>query len=68
MTDPNNNEHTATDQQEVIEEGMQGADGEVDANGLAKNFDREEKLSELQNNLQDMTQPVSPGEEQQGNS
>lgn len=42
------------DQNTVIEEGMQGATGDVDANGLEKNFDRQEKLDELRENLQDV--------------
>lgn len=45
-----------TDQHEVIEEGMQGATGNVDANGLdADMSDRQkaDKLSELQDNLGD---------------
>lgn len=54
-TDPGNNEHTHIDQQEVIEEGMQGADGNVDANGLEGGADRQERLEELRENLQDMT-------------
>ncbi|SEJ24068.1 glutamate racemase [Deinococcus reticulitermitis] len=43
-----------TDQQEVIEEGMQGATGNVDANGLDQGMtqqDKEEKLEELNDNL-----------------
>ncbi len=35
----------------TIEEGMQGATGEVDANGLEPGFDADEKLSELKANL-----------------
>ncbi|MBB5232611.1 hypothetical protein [Deinococcus budaensis] len=47
--------HTyATDQQEVIEEGMQGATGNVDANGLSGEAGRD-KLEELRANLADMT-------------
>ena len=43
-----------TDQQEVIEEGMQGATGNVDANGMDKDMSDQEKadkLSELEDNL-----------------
>lgn len=46
-----------TDQQEVIEEGMQGATGNVDANGLDKNMSeaqKEEKLEELTDNLSNL--------------
>jgi hypothetical protein len=57
MTDQKTGENAVvsdTDQHEVVSEGMQGGTGEMDANGLEKNFDREEKLSELQENLQDV--------------
>lgn len=43
-----------TDQNEVIEEGMQGATGNVDANGMDRNMSdkqKADKLSELQDNL-----------------
>lgn len=43
-----------TDQNEVIEEGMQGATGNVDANGMDRDMSdkqRADKLSELQDNL-----------------
>ncbi len=43
-----------TDQQEVIEEGMQGATGNVDANGMDKDMsdkEKADKLSELEDNL-----------------
>lgn len=53
---------TPTDQQETVREGMQGATGEADANGLAQNFDREEKLGELQDNLADVTADRPGGE------
>ncbi|GMA14018.1 hypothetical protein E5F05_18755 [Deinococcus metallilatus] len=53
------------DQNTVIEEGMQGATGDMDADGLEKNFDRQEKLSELRENLQDVT---APQEDQRGNA
>ena len=46
-----------TDQQEVIEEGMQGATGNVDANGMDKGMsegEKQEKLDELQSNLSDL--------------
>lgn len=62
MTDPKTGENAVvTDeaQNEVVQETMQGGEGEMDANGLGKNFDREEKLGELRENLQDM---VNAGE------
>ena len=43
-----------TDQNEVIEEGMQGATGNVDANGMDRDLSdkqKADKLSELQDNL-----------------
>jgi hypothetical protein len=43
-----------TDQQEVSEEGMQGATGNVDANGMDKDMsdkEKADKLSELEDNL-----------------
>lgn len=46
-----------TNQHEVIEEGMQGATGNVDANGMDKNMSEQEKqkkLNELQSNLSDV--------------
>jgi lycopene beta-cyclase len=47
--------HTyASDQHEVIEEGMQGATGNVDTNGLSNDAGRD-KLEELRANLADMT-------------
>lgn len=57
MTDQKTGENAVVsdaDQNEVVGEGMQGGTGEMDANGLEKNFDREEKLSELRENLQDV--------------
>ena len=54
-TDPGNNEHTHIDQQEVIEEGMQGADGDMDANGLSHHGSRQERLEELRENVQGLT-------------
>lgn len=39
------------DQQEVIEEGMQGAVGNVDADGLAPDVNRQQKLEELRENV-----------------
>lgn len=36
---------------ETISEGMQGATGEMDANGLSPHFESEEKLEELKENL-----------------
>lgn len=47
--------HTyATDQQEVVEEGMQGATGNMDANGLSGDAG-EDKLEELRTNLSGLT-------------
>ncbi|OLV18535.1 lycopene cyclase family protein [Deinococcus marmoris] len=43
------------DQQEVIEEGMQGAVGNVNADGLAPGVDREEKLEELRENMAEVS-------------
>ncbi|CAM3892454.1 lycopene cyclase family protein [Deinococcus frigens] len=43
------------DQQEVIEEGMQGAVGNVNADGLAPDVDREEKLEELRENMAEVS-------------
>ncbi|EYB69560.1 hypothetical protein DEIPH_ctg004orf0070 [Deinococcus phoenicis] len=60
MSDPKREEHLEQpdlDQHDVIEEGMQGGTGDMDANGLEKNFDREEKLGELRDNLADVTAP-----------
>ncbi|WP_019588754.1 hypothetical protein [Deinococcus apachensis] len=62
MTDRKTGENAALSdeaQNEVVEETMQGGEGEMDANGLGKNFDREEKLGELRENLQGM---VNAGE------
>ena len=39
------------DQQEVIEEGMQGATGNVNVDGLAPDVDRQKKLEELRENI-----------------
>jgi len=57
MTDKNAEDrgHTyATDQQEVVEEGMQGATGSMDANGLSGEAGQA-KLEELRSNLSGMT-------------
>ena len=56
MTDKTQDQgHTyATDQHEVIEEGMQGATGNVDANGLTGDAGRD-KLEELRANLANVT-------------
>ncbi|TSA88116.1 hypothetical protein FNU79_02515 [Deinococcus detaillensis] len=35
----------------TIQEGMQGGTGEMDANGLAPDFDSGEKMEELKENL-----------------
>lgn len=43
------------DQQEVIEEGMQGAVGNVNADGLAPGVDREQKLEELRENMAEVS-------------
>lgn len=50
MTNPDSRA-TDTDQQDTIEEGMQGADGNADANGLDPHADKEAKLRELEENL-----------------
>lgn len=40
------------DQSEKVEQGMQGADGNVDSNGLSTDAsERQEKLEELSENL-----------------
>lgn len=60
MTDHKTGENAALSdeaQNEVVQETMQGGEGEMDANGLGKNFDREEKLGELRENLQGMASP-----------
>ena len=44
-----------------IGEGMQGASGDMDANGLESGTDREEKLSELEENLQGLTSADGSG-------
>lgn len=66
--DAGNNEHTHIDQQEVIEEGMQGADGNVDANGLSGGTNRQEKLGELRENLADLTDASTDEEAALGRS
>ncbi|GHF95644.1 hypothetical protein GCM10017783_04440 [Deinococcus piscis] len=43
-----------TDQQAEITEGMQGATGDADANGLDPKADPQEKLAELEKNMQDI--------------
>ncbi|UQN05660.1 lycopene cyclase family protein [Deinococcus sp. QL22] len=53
MTQPEQSQRE--DQHEIVEDGMQGATGSADANGLDPNVDREEKLAELRENLADMT-------------
>lgn len=53
MTNPNP-ESGDVNQNEVIEEGMQGADGNVDANGLQPDMtdsEKQQKLEELKENL-----------------
>ncbi|WP_199698564.1 hypothetical protein [Deinococcus cavernae] len=53
MTNPNP-ESGDIKQDEVVEEGMQGADGNVDANGLEADMteaEKQEKLRELRENL-----------------
>ena len=48
-----------TDQQEVIEDGMQGATGNVDSTGLDRNMsegEKQDKLDELKENLTDLGQ------------
>lgn len=44
-----------------IQEGMQGASGDMDANGLEPGADREEKLGELRDNLQGLTDTPDAG-------
>ncbi|PTA69578.1 lycopene cyclase family protein [Deinococcus arcticus] len=56
MTNPDHADHTIrrhedTDQHEVIEDGMQGATGSTDANGLDQGADLAEKVRELRENL-----------------
>lgn len=46
---------TDASQTEVIEEGMQGADGNMDANGLKPGTTPAEKLDELKENLSDLS-------------
>ncbi|MFB9994254.1 lycopene cyclase family protein [Deinococcus oregonensis] len=53
MTQPEQSQRE--DQNETVEDGMQGATGSADANGLDPNVDREEKLAELRENLADVT-------------
>ncbi|ANE43963.1 lycopene cyclase family protein [Deinococcus puniceus] len=53
MTQPEQSQRE--DQHEIVEDGMQGATGSADANGLDPNVDREEKLAELRENLADVT-------------
>ncbi|WP_019008078.1 lycopene cyclase family protein [Deinococcus aquatilis] len=53
MTQPEQSQRE--DQHEIVEDGMQGATGNADSNGLDPNVDREEKLDELRENLADMT-------------
>ncbi|MDB5045352.1 MAG: carotenoid cyclase, partial [Deinococcus sp.] len=53
MTQPEQSQRE--DQHETVEDGMQGATGSADANGLDPNVDREEKLAELRENLADVT-------------
>lgn len=56
MTNPNP-ESGDVDQTEQINDGMQGADGSVDANGMDPAVSAQEKLEELRENLD------SPGAE-----
>ncbi|MFD2609910.1 hypothetical protein ACFSR9_10765 [Deinococcus taklimakanensis] len=46
---------TDASQTEVIEEGMQGADGNMDANGLNPGTQGTDKLEELKDNLSDLS-------------
>ena len=43
--------YTDTDQQQPITEGMQGADGPANANGLDPERDPQEQLQELEKNM-----------------
>lgn len=61
MTDDRTNNATedqghtyATNQTEIVEEGMQGATGNMDANGLSEGAGQG-KLEELRENLSDLT-------------
>lgn len=59
MTDTNETTtsgYVDTDQQAEITEGMQGATGDADANGLDPKADPQEKLAELEKNMQDIQQ------------
>ncbi|WP_261664751.1 hypothetical protein [Deinococcus sp. Marseille-Q6407] len=60
MTNKDNETSTSgyvdTDQQKEISEGMQGATGETDANGLDPKADQQKKLDELQENMEDIKQ------------
>lgn len=55
-TDPTQDQgHTyATNQTEIVEEGMQGATGNMDANGLSEGAGQG-KLEELRENLSELT-------------
>lgn len=55
MTDQKTGENAVVSdeaQNEVVTEAMQGGEGDMDANGLGKDFDRGEKLEELRGNLE----------------
>ncbi|GGK16226.1 hypothetical protein GCM10008955_07060 [Deinococcus malanensis] len=54
MTNPNP-ESGDVNQGEQINDGMQGADGSVDANGMNPSVNAQEKLEELRENLGDLS-------------
>ncbi|WP_216321391.1 hypothetical protein [Deinococcus aestuarii] len=49
------NDPSDIDLQDTIDEGMQGASGDMNANGLEGGADSEQKLEELGENLQGLT-------------
>ncbi len=59
MTQSDDNRREANsgdiDQQEVIDEGMQGATGNMDADGLAPDVNRQKKLEELRENVAEIS-------------
>ncbi|MDP9763272.1 hypothetical protein [Deinococcus enclensis] len=59
MTNPQPNSGDV-DQTEIIEDGMQGADGSTNADGLDPNADPRQVLSELKENLGDLAGEDQP--------
>ena len=49
------NDPSDIDLNDTVEEGMQGASGDMNANGLESGADPEQKLGELEQNLQGLT-------------